>query len=286
MISSLRYPGEGVRAPPVDRYFEFDGARLRYRDEGTGAAVIFVHGWTLDLEMWDLQAAELIQEYRIIRMDRRGFGLSTGRPSLAQDVADVEALCRHLQLHHVALVGMSQGARIVLHLASIAPQRVCALVLDGPPEIDTERDDIQQAELPYDSYRRLARSAGLDSFRREWAKNPLTSLATDDSRAHATLARILQRYPGTDLLDASADPTLATTRRMLATLPQHVLLIGGELDLESRRSAADRLLSDLPHAQRAIIPAAGHLCNMDNPRAYNAALSDFFAHHFIPTNAH
>ena len=71
--------------------FAVPGARLRYRDEGAGRAVVFVHGWTLDLEMWEPQSP-LAAELRLVRYDRRGFGLSTGLPSLAEDVADLRAL--------------------------------------------------------------------------------------------------------------------------------------------------------------------------------------------------
>ncbi len=36
-----------------DHYLTVEGVRLRYRDEGQGPAVLLVHGWTLDLEMWE-----------------------------------------------------------------------------------------------------------------------------------------------------------------------------------------------------------------------------------------
>ena len=39
------------------RELQLPGARLRYRDDGAGRAVVFVHGWTLDLDVWDPQLA-------------------------------------------------------------------------------------------------------------------------------------------------------------------------------------------------------------------------------------
>ena len=36
-----------------DRYFEHDDARLRYRDQGAGPALLLLHGWLLDLTLWD-----------------------------------------------------------------------------------------------------------------------------------------------------------------------------------------------------------------------------------------
>ena len=101
-----------ARSP--DRYLSVHGARLRYRDEGRGPAVVLVHGWTLDLEMWEPQVAALRASLRLVRLDRRGFGLSSGCPSVASDASDIDAICRHLGLARVALIGMSQGARAVL----------------------------------------------------------------------------------------------------------------------------------------------------------------------------
>src|SRR4051812_47654234 len=97
----------------ADRELEFAGARLRYRDEGQGRAVVFVHGWTLDLDVWEPQAP-LPATLRMVRYDRRGFGLSNGRPSLAADVADLRLLLTRLDIVNPLLVGMSQGARVVL----------------------------------------------------------------------------------------------------------------------------------------------------------------------------
>ena len=63
-----------MRKSSADRFLPVPGARLRFRDEGSGVALVLIHGWTLDLEMWSPQAQPLRDRFRIIRMDRRGFG--------------------------------------------------------------------------------------------------------------------------------------------------------------------------------------------------------------------
>ena len=55
--------------------------RLRVRTAGDGPAVLFLHGWALDLDMWRAQFEALASRYRLIAFDRRGFGLSSGTPS-------------------------------------------------------------------------------------------------------------------------------------------------------------------------------------------------------------
>src|SRR6202007_1610085 len=85
-----------------DQYLQVAGARLRFRDTGSGPPVLLLHGWTLGLEMWDPQAAALSEEFRMVRFDRRGFGLSTGSASVIDDAADVVALCAHLKIRRAA----------------------------------------------------------------------------------------------------------------------------------------------------------------------------------------
>ena len=269
-----------------DQYVEIDGADLRYRDDGTGPAVVLIHGWTLDLEMWDPQAAALAPAYRVIRLDRRGFGLSSGDPSLARDVSDLRALCRHLQLERVALLGMSQGARVVLQVASESPAMVSCLVLDGPPRIGPSSGASSPPELPYEDYRRLAQTQGVAAFRREWAQHPLTKLRTQSMQARDLLANMIARYPGKDLTDPLPSPSVVTTPDMIRSIASPVLLIGGALDPDSRKSSTHEIMLQLPSAERVEIPHAGHVCNLDNPRAYNSALQNFLDRHAASRSAH
>ncbi len=265
--------------PGKDLYAEIRGARLRYRDECRGPAVIFVHGWTLDLDMWEPQVAALTADYRVIRFDRRGFGLSSGQPSLAEDVEDLRALCHLLRVNPVALIGMSQGARVVLRVAELYPTLVASLVLDGVPRLEGIPTAGELKELPYQQYRQLARSRGMSAFREEWAANPLVRLETADRSTHDLLARMLARYPGKDLTDDTQHPASPLSAPDLESLLIPVLLIGGDNDLPSRIQAAAELAHRLRHAEHTSISAASHLCNLDNPRDYNSALKSFLDRH-------
>jgi 3-oxoadipate enol-lactonase len=263
----------------VDRYFSTGGARLRYRDEGSGAAVLMVHGWTLDLEMWEPQLASLRDSFRIVRFDRRGFGRSSGRPSGVQDIADIGSLCDHLALPRVALIGMSQGVRAVMGYAQAAPERISCLILDGPPDCDrgpSAADD----DVPLEHYRDVVRSRGMAPFRREWAAHPLLSLRTRDRRMRELLDAMIMRYPGNDLVEtaASSGATRASTAPASA-LGAPALIITGEHDLASRTRSANALAGQLPRAERAVIADAGHLPNLDNPSSYNAVVRAFLERH-------
>lgn len=260
-----------------DEYFRTPGARIRYRVSGRGPAVVLVHGWALDLDMWAPQLTLFAARFRVIAYDRRGFGLSVGEPDARRDVEDMHALLDELSVPDAALVGMSQGARTVLAFASRLPERVSCFVLDGPPRLDARDDDGAATDVPIARYREMAARGDLATVRQEWAAHPLTRLHTTDRAAHALLAEIVARYPGRDLCAGEAtEPSLA---EMLRSLRAPALVINGAEDSPERRSAGVALAHALPSARRVLVADAGHIPNLDAPAAYCDLVTEFVETH-------
>lgn len=260
-----------------DQFIEHDSARLRFRSEGSGPAVLFVHGWALDMDMWDAQVRALAPAYRVIAFDRRGFGLSTGQPGIESDVDDVQYLLGALDVQRTAIVGMSQGARVALRVALKVPGLVACLVLDGPPSERLPNPVGDADDVPMEIYRQLARQQGVAAFRQQWAHHPLMRLQTSDPAALSVLLTMIGRYPGRDLLNAES-PASSIGQR-LDSIAASVLVINGEHDTSARIAAGSAMTSLLPRARRSIVPAAGHIPSLDNPAAYNALLSGFLQVH-------
>ena len=268
-------------AASPDLHLPVPGALLRYRDEGRGPAVLLIHGWTLDLDMWEPQVAQLAGAWRLIRLDRRGFGLSSGSASLAADAEDVLRLCDRLQLDRLACLGMSQGARVALRLCRIAPERISCVVLDGPPS-DLADDSADEGEdVPLAEYRSLLAAGDIDAFRRRWASHPLTQLESRSPHSRELLQRMTARYSGNDLLQQTSAAGDHWDRTAIASLRTPALIITGEHDLPARVRAADALAAALACAQRARIAAARHLPNLDNPSSYNSVLRAFLERHAL-----
>ncbi|MDO5642459.1 MAG: alpha/beta hydrolase [Paracoccus sp. (in: a-proteobacteria)] len=117
-----------------------DGARLAYRDEGTGLPVLCLAGLTRNMGDFDYLAPHLTG-LRLIRMDYRGRGQSdhTGAASytVAQEGKDALALLDHLGVARAAVLGTSRGGLIGLLLAAVAKDRLLGLCLnDVGPEIE------------------------------------------------------------------------------------------------------------------------------------------------------
>ena len=108
-------------------------------------------------------------------------------------------------------------------------------------------------------------------------------LHTHDVRARALLREMVDRYPGHDLL--ADDTEQLSGMGDLNQLDLPVLIINGEHDSDARIGAGTDLARALPDVRLAVIPAAGHLSNLDNPGAYNAVLGEFFASEYVPCKA-
>lgn len=153
-----------------------DGTNLSYRDWGSGAPVVFVHGGQLGADMWEYQAVPLAERgLRCVAYDRRGCG-GSDQPwggydydTLADDLA---ALLDRLDLRGVALVGHSMGcgdtARYlsrhgtdrVARVALVAPTLPFLLkTADNPGGLDAGAIDAIVAPLREDRPRALAAGA-------------------------------------------------------------------------------------------------------------------------------
>jgi 3-oxoadipate enol-lactonase len=266
-----------------DGFIEVRGARLRCRVEGSGPNVVFIHGWALDLDMWRPQFEALAGSYRLIAFDRRGFGFSSGLPHVETDVDDLAQILAAVGAGRVAIVGMSQGARVALRWAMRFPRMTACLVLDGPPRESGVEDAPMQAEIPMAAYRELVRTDGMDAFRELWRRHPFMRLRSGDVRRQTLLREIVDRYPGRDLHIAqqSLSPILDPGR-----IAMPAIVINGECDTAERRAAGMELAGRLPNARQSVVAGAGHLSNLDSPAAYNELLAEFFARHLPGADNH
>ena len=90
---------------------------------------------------------------------------------------------------------------------------------------------------------------------------------------------MIQRYPGNDLMESAVDDDALPSSAPLDSIVAPALVITGDHELATRTQAADALARQLPGAVRAVIRAAGHLPNLDNPSDYNATVRAFLEHH-------
>lgn len=254
--------------------------RLSYEDAGTGAPVLLIHAFPLDRHMWAAQVAALTAAgYRVIAPDVRGFGASEAPPGpypLDELAADLLALLDHLGLERVVVAGLSMGGYIAFRLLARAPHRARALVLaDTRAGVDSPAAAATRHERAA-----LAEREGVAPV----AAAMLPGMFARGAVAEADPA--LVEHVRSLMLAAPAAGVAGALRGMagrpdatpdLASIASPTLVICGAEDVLTPPEEARLMAERIPGARLALIPAAGHLSNLEQPAAFNAALLDFLA---------
>lgn len=116
-------------------FADVNDVSLFYTDEGSGPAMLFVHGWACDSHDWSWQLPFFGAKHRVIAADNRGHGRSTvpaGGYAPQQFAADLAALIRQRDAGPVIAVGHSLGGIIVNLLAVDHPALVRGVVAIDP----------------------------------------------------------------------------------------------------------------------------------------------------------
>ena len=193
-----------------------NGTRLWVETEGTGPAVVFLHGGLGDSRLWAPVAERLADRFRTIRYDYRHYGRSDSPSGEWATLDDLFAVLDALEVESAALVGLSLGGSIAIDAALARPERVWAIAhvagaVTGLPldlasdeeyaeyEAAVERGDLDAA-MAFDF--EMWAPLGADEHVRElW-------LATPDARGLPEGATATPRPPAHERLHELSIPTL------------------------------------------------------------------------------
>ncbi len=222
---------------------------------GNGPPLVLLHGWGLNLRVFDGLAATLAPHHTLLAVDLPGHGRST-----ASDLNNYPQLLACLP-EKFALLGWSLGGQIALQLAAFAPTRITALVLvSTTPRFEATTD--WQAGLAPAVLAQFARQLQRDYPRT--VSEFLELQVRGSVQADATLAQLRAAL----LSHGEASPAALTTglellrdndlRLILATITAPTLLIAGQYDRVTPTSAARSMAARLPSCELLEIRRAGH----------------------------
>jgi pimeloyl-ACP methyl ester carboxylesterase len=136
-----------------DRFFNSNGVKIRYTEQGAGEPIILIHGMGGSIETWIDSGVlpNLARDYRVIAFDVRGHGKS-GKPHEVaaygpQMGLDAIRLLDHLSIKRAHLVGYSMGAHIAAALLTTHAERFISTVLGGAAgRFGWTEEDLKRAE--------------------------------------------------------------------------------------------------------------------------------------------
>ena len=146
---------------------EFDGVHIDALVEGSGPAIVLIHGFPLAKETWDAQAAELSKRARVVRFDLRGLGKSSvpAGPYLMETLAsDCSDVLDALGIERATIVGHSLGGYVAFAFHRLFSERCAGLGFVCTRAIE---DDVAMATTRYELADRTEREgigAVVDSY--------------------------------------------------------------------------------------------------------------------------
>jgi len=250
---------------------------LSHREAGNGSPLVLLHAFPLSAAMWLPQREGLSGRCRVVTPDLRGFGgsdLGHDEPSMDASADDVARLLDRLDLATVVLGGLSMGGYVAMALLRRHPERVTALIL-----ADTKAG----ADPP-------AGRANRERIARAVEEDPASTVLLDDvlptlvgPTTVATRPMVLGRVRG--LLQAAPPAAVAWAQRAMASRPDSLdtlraarlpaLVVVGDEDTLAPPDAAQEISAALEGSTLVRIPQVGHLSAVEDPDAFNTAVSEF-----------
>ena len=261
------------------------GGTLEFDDQGSGPAMVFLHGWSLGKEAFAGQLRELSDRYRVVVPDMRGHGNSTkfvsgdGIDTLA---GDLEQLLVELDLSDVILVGWSMGALVAWQTVE-GPQsgRIRGIVtIDMVPRVLNGNGwqhglragthlydvDIDLTKMRDDwrafthAYVPMVFASGKSIEQRELIEAMLGMVGDNDLGSMTNLWHALVHADYVDTVQKLEVPTLITY---------------GALSQIYTEDAAAWMDAHMPKSRRMCFAESGHAPHLEEPKRFNQALVDF-----------
>lgn len=262
-----------------ERVVNVDGVAISVEDRGAGRAIVLVHGFPLDREMWRAQIDSLAGEFRVVAPDLRGFGQSSLAPGDAEQgvgmeryAADVAAVLDELGVAEpVVLAGFSMGGYAAWQFARRWPQRLAGLIqLDTRAVADTDEARAGRLKMA-----EAALAAG-DSSPALAMLPKLRGKSSQKAEVVAALEAMIKRQSAAAV--AAAQRGMARredVRPRLKDIACPALAIVGAEDVISPPAEMREIAAAMPDAKVVEIAAAGHMTTMEAPAAVTEAIADF-----------
>ena len=254
---------------------QVNGIELAYREEGKGHPLLLVHAFPLSSAMWEDQLDALSAHFRVIAPDLRGFGATapgSGAASLDLHADDLAGLLDYLGVEKASVAGLSMGGYVSFALLRRHRGRIERLIL-----ADTRAGaDNEEGQQRREKNAQLAEQQGAGALAEQMLPKLLAASATAELREH--VQKIIEANDRAGLAAAlRAMAARPDSTPLLASIELPTLIIVGSEDALTPPSEAHAMNAAITSSQLVEIAGAGHLSNLEDPAAFNAAVADFLS---------
>ncbi len=248
---------------------EANGETLAYVEDGDGPALLFIHSLGTNSYMWRGQIAALKDRYRCIAFDCRGHGSSSynGTFTVPDVAADIKAGLDALSVESCHVVGLSMGGPLALQCNADNPGMMRSLVI-----ADSFADPREGAEDRIYATQEAVAYLSMLEFGNQYAGDRL--MPTTPIETLEELAAEISKCPPKAYVDTARDIFTRDMSGTLAGVKVPTLVLIGDQDSATPLKDSEFIREGIAGADLKTIPGAGHLSNIDNPDAFNRAISE------------
>lgn len=116
----------------MSNFVTYKNAKIHFKDEGSGKAIVLLHGFLENISMWNNLKPHLAKTHRVISIDLLGHGQSDniGYIHTMEEMADaVNYILKHLKIECAIVIGHSMGGYVSLALLEANPKLFKGLCL-------------------------------------------------------------------------------------------------------------------------------------------------------------
>ena len=256
---------------------KINGIDINYVIDGPDGApwVTFITGISNDVTMWDDHVAALSRDFRLLRYDSRGHGMSGASRApynFEMLIGDTVGLWDALGITRSHLVGIGLGGMTAMALALEHPDRVHGLV---PAACRAALTPEYEAIWP--PMVAVAMEGGIDAIAARTAERWFPEAFRAANPAVMTRVDAMIRRTSLDgYLGCIAALLTLDLGGRIAGITAPSLFVSGALDLVGGPAAMMQGMADtVPGARHVTLPDAGHICSMANPDGFSEAVSGF-----------
>lgn len=257
-----------------------DAPKIAIDHGGAGELLIFMHGIGGNRTNWADQLTLFSDSFHAVAWDARGYGESDdydGPLDFGDFAADLRKLIDHFGVDRAHLCGLSMGGRIAQDFYARHPDRVATLSLvatfhgfqnftdeERQRFVDLRKKPLLEGKEPKDIAPVVAKTLIGPNASDAQFERLVASMAALHKESYIKTVEATTYYNRTADLDKIRVPTL---------------LVYGEHDSLTRPELGKEMQAHIKGSEMVVIDDSGHLINLEQPAAFNRALSAFLDKH-------
>lgn len=259
------------------RFADIHGLKVHYRDQGATDApvIVMIHGLADSLHSWESLVHALVNDFRIIRFDVPGFGLTGGLPQGSDDqytaktwIKYIDGLLDKLGVKKAHIMGNSLGGYIAWNYALARPDKTQSLFLIAPAAFPVPKLPLSIRLTKY----RILRPLRLKVTPRVLMSKVVHKVYADSS---IVTPKLVDRYYEMAIRQGNRYSYMHVFKRIiarqkvypekLAELKAKTMVVFGDTDRIIPHTQLEKWQKEVPHVKTNLYPNVGHCPQVEAP---------------------